>query len=297
MLFINLKPPVITARYRALLTSLLLMICMSEKTYADEFDAGVAAYENGLYEQAEALWLQVKAGPNFANAAFNLAVMYEAEQGKYASNERVVKWYRVAAQEGLAEAQFNYGGLFYEGIRVAKKLDEAIYWWSQAGNQGHAQAQYNLGVLLYEGKQIPQDLNNAYEWFILAVDGDYKPAEAYLLEVAAVLEQQTEAIKNSLSLDDWNAHEMWLFHQDPEDYTLELFSSTNFDEAFEFVTQAKIHDVARYYQIAAKVVVVAGVFSSDYEAREAISNLTDDVKALLPSPKLFSEVHEQIRNN
>lgn len=280
-----------------LVFSCLVVMSITKNAYADQFDAGVAAYESGLYDEAEALWLQVKSGPNFAQAAYNLAVMYEAEQGKHGSNSAIVQWYRVAAQEGLAEAQFNYGGLFYEGVRVSKKIEEAIFWWSQAGNQGHAQAQYNLGILLYEGKEIPQDLNRAYEWFVLAVDGDYDPAKKYLIEVADILKQQREAIKNSLTDAEWDADEIWIFHQDPEDFTLELFSSTSFDEAIEFVLQAQIQDVAHFYRSAAMVVVVAGVFNTEFEALEAISNLTDDVKMRLPKAALFSKVQEKIRNN
>lgn len=282
---------------RALLASLLVAMLMgTHKTaFADQFDAGVIAYQSGLYEQAETLWLQVKSGPNFAQSAYNLAILYESDLGAHATNDNVLRWYRVAAEEGLIEAQFNYGGLFYQGQRTTKKIEDAIYWWSQAANQGHHQAQHNLGVLLFEGTEIPRDLHNAYQWFALASAGGYVGSDVYLQKVTTELKQDRAELQKSLSKADWDTHEMWLFHQDPADYTLELFRGSDFKEAQKFVQSNDIEKVAHFYLFGSQVVVVAGIFNTELEAKQAMAQLTDAVKLQLPSPRSISTVQADLR--
>ena len=272
-------------------------LTLANQKLAEQFEAGVLAYQNGLYDQAEALWLQVTNGPDAAQAAYNLAVLYESGHGLKGGVNNMLYWYKAAAEKGLAEAQYNYAGLNYAGQHMPKKIEQAIYWWSQAGNQGHQQAQYNLGVLLFEGQEVPRDLANAAQWFALAVGGGYHPAKEYLNKTMAALNKQKTAIQQSLSEQQWQQHETWLFHQDPQDYTLELYRGIDFTDAATFVQQSNVQSVAQYYMQDAKVVVVAGVFSTEHEAGEALSQLTDEIKQQLPKPRKMASVQADLRNN
>jgi hypothetical protein len=286
-----------SARYKvcslAALLAVLIMIT-PEPAKADQFDAGVVAYQSGLYQQAETLWLQVKGGPNFAQSAYNLAVLYEAGLGVHATNTNVLRWYRVAAEEGLADAQFNYAGLFYQGQRTPKKIEDAIYWWSQAANQGHLQAQHNLGVLLFEGTEIPRDLNNAYQWFTLASDGGYAESSIYLERLLEELEADRAELEKSLSKADWDTHEMWLFHQDPADFTLELFRGSEFDEALSFVKANGIQTIAQFYLFGSQVIVVAGIFNTEFEAKDAMNKLSELAKTNA-RPRQLNAVQADLR--
>lgn len=282
---------------RGVALMILVMVMSATKSFAAQFDAGVTAYQNGLYEEAEKLWLQVTSGSNAAQAAFNLAIMYEQGHGAQRSNARIVALYKTAAERGMPEAQFNYGGLFYAGERVPRSVEDAIFWWSQAANLGHAEAQYNLGVLLFEGKEVDRNLRLASQWISFAAERGYAPAIPLKDEVVAQLKAHHAELRNQLAKQKWDAHEMWIFHQDPRDYTLELLRANSVQEAIDFIDDAQIIELAHPYLDNGQVVVVAGTFTREQDANKAISELTGELKQKLPKPVLFAEVQRVLRSN
>ena len=286
---------VVAARCTTLL--LILTIMTSSPSFAAQFSAGVTAYQNGLYEEAEQLWLQVTSGEDAAQAAYNLAVMYEQGYGSQRSNARIIALYKTASERGMPEAQFNYGGLFYAGERLPRSVEDAIYWWSQAANLGHAEAQYNLAVLLYEGKEVDQSLRLASQWMSFSAERGYAPAISLLPEIEAQLKAHHTELRQKLSDQQWDSHEMWIFHQDPRDLTLELLRSNSVKEALEFIDKAEIIEVAHPYLDNGQVVVIAGAFTREQDALKAISELTPELQRMQPKPIAFIDVQSVLRNN
>ncbi len=283
-------------RFSTRCITLLLLIMATTPTTA-QFEAGVTAYQNGLYEEAEKLWLQVQFGDEAAQAAYNLAVMYEQGYGSQRSNERIVALYKSAAERGSIDAQYNYGGLFYAGERLPKSIENAVYWWSQAANAGHAQAQYNMAVLLFEGREVDQSLQLASQWVSYSAASGYQPAIKLQTEISEQLATYHESLKRKLAKAKWDEHEMWIFHQDPQDLTLELIRTNTVQAALDFIEQANLLDLAHPFLDNGQVVVVAGSFTRERDALQAISELTPDLRARDPKAVPFASVQQLLRGN
>ena len=73
-------------------------------------------------------------------------------QGVPQDYEEAVKWYRLAAEQGYANAQYNLGLMYDNGEGVPQDYAEAVKWYRLAAEQGMLHAQYNLGVMYDNGK-------------------------------------------------------------------------------------------------------------------------------------------------
>ena len=78
------------------------------------------------------------------------------------------------AEQGYAEAQYNLGVMYDSGRGVRQDDDEAFKWFRQAAEQGNTGAQYNLGVMYANGRGVRQDLHLSKEWFGKACDGGFQ---------------------------------------------------------------------------------------------------------------------------
>ena len=103
----------------------------AQPALAQDFGAGLAAYEVGDYETALAE-------------------------------------FRPLAEQGDAQAQRNLGLMYYNGQGVAQDYGEAVRLFRLAAEQGIADSQLNLGLLYSWGQGVAQDMVRAYMWFDLA---------------------------------------------------------------------------------------------------------------------------------
>ena len=94
--------------YLIVLTFLFLF---SSVSFGDDFQDGVDAYERKDYKTAYKLWLPL-AEQGFAQAQFNLGVMYENGQGVHQDYKEAVRLYRLSAEQGHAKAQNNLGLMY-----------------------------------------------------------------------------------------------------------------------------------------------------------------------------------------
>ena len=78
---------------------------------------------------------ELPAEEQYAKAVKNYA------NGKY---EKAAKWYRKAADQGFAEAQFDLGLMYAYGLGVTQSYPKAAKWWRKAAEQGYAMAQRML---------------------------------------------------------------------------------------------------------------------------------------------------------
>ncbi len=115
---------------KPLFLSALLSVLLIGTASAD-FDAGLAAYENGDYAAALDEW-------------------------------------RPLADEGDLDARFYLGEMHLQGKGVTRDFKKAADWLGKAAKAGHPRAQGLLGGLYAVGLGVPQDFGMAYFWMIVA---------------------------------------------------------------------------------------------------------------------------------
>ena len=146
-----------------ILTLSLLLFGINTPAFAD-FNDGYDAYQRGDYKTA-VMWYRKSANQGFANAQYNLGVMYDTGQGVLKNDKQAVRWYRKSADQGFANAQFNLGVMYANGQGVLKNDKQAVMWYRKSANQGFANAQTNLGLMYEDGKGVLQDYKQAVMWY------------------------------------------------------------------------------------------------------------------------------------
>ena len=96
---------------------LAILLLTFSVSIADDFSAGVSAYNKGDYKTAFKLWKPLAEQGN-ASAQSNLGVMYANGYGLPQDYKQAVKWYRLAAEQGNARAQSNLGAMYEAGKGV-----------------------------------------------------------------------------------------------------------------------------------------------------------------------------------
>ncbi|MFZ4536958.1 tetratricopeptide repeat protein [Propionivibrio sp.] len=78
--------------------------------------------------------------------------------------EQAVALWKPLAEGGFADAQFNLGIVYLHGDGVVKNAEEAIKWFRLAAEQGDRQAQQQLGVMILHGVGIAANPEEGYRW-------------------------------------------------------------------------------------------------------------------------------------
>ncbi len=94
-------------------------------------------------------------------------------------------WFYRAAEQGYADAQFNLGLLYADGDGVPQDMVEAAELFMQAAEQGHVDAQNNLGAMYYTGEGVDRDEQKAIEWFEKAAAQGNEEAQANIDAIKA----------------------------------------------------------------------------------------------------------------
>jgi len=151
-----------------ILTSIWLLFWASPSiALVTEYQEAVDAYNREDYKAAYKLILPL-AKKGFAQAQYNLGVMYEKGKGVKKNLKKAKKWFQFAAEQGVVKAQYKLGLMYGKGKGVAKDYSKAIKWWNLAADQGNGKAQINLGWMYEMGKGVPKDAQKAANWYQLA---------------------------------------------------------------------------------------------------------------------------------
>ena len=126
---------------------------------AGRFDEAVAAFRQAIALQ-----------PDYPEAQFNLAQLYDRGRGAAADPSEAARLYRAAAEDGHLGAQVNLGRLYRDGRGVARDDSEAVRWYRRAADRGQPIAQFNLAQMYGSGDGVSQDDAAAYMWYSLAAD-------------------------------------------------------------------------------------------------------------------------------
>ena len=169
----------------ALVALVIALSALSAPVAAQEFDAGLDAYQRGDYAQALNEWRPL-AEQGDARAQHKLGYMYRFGQGVAQDFGAAVTWWRQAAGQGYAKTQNNLGAMYFFGQGVAQDFGEAAKWWRQAAEQGYAKAQASLGNMYAEGWGVAQDDGAAVKWLRMAAEQGDALAQASLGAMYAV---------------------------------------------------------------------------------------------------------------
>ncbi len=99
-----------------------------------------------------------------STSRFNLGFEYYQKE----DYEAALVWFKLAAEQGFANAQYNLGVMYDQGQGVAQDYKEAVRWYRKAAEQGHACSQFILGSMYDNGQGVPQDYVQAHMWYNLA---------------------------------------------------------------------------------------------------------------------------------
>jgi hypothetical protein len=109
----------------------ILLALLFNTAWAQSFQDGVDAYDEGDYEAA-------------------------------------LEIFQSFAEEGNDAARFYLGFMYNDGLGVAEDDAEAVLWYRAAAEQGVARAQTNLAVMYSRGEGVTQDYITAHMWFNIA---------------------------------------------------------------------------------------------------------------------------------
>jgi TPR repeat protein len=145
----------------------LLLVLMLGASWADDFSAGLAAYDRKDYVAALKTFRALSLEGN-SDAQYSLGLMLDTGRGVSQDHAEAIKWYRLAALQGHANAQFMLGLKYDIGRSVSQNYPEAEKWYRLAAAQGNSSAQYNLGGMYEDGLGVTQDYPEAEKWYRLA---------------------------------------------------------------------------------------------------------------------------------
>lgn len=157
----------------------------------------------GLYERA--------ARYDYAEAQYQVAVMYEEGRGVLKDEKKAASWYEKAAGKGHADAQYRFAeyefdkAVFWqeeskrkesgaegkseqeESVRRAEdfgkykqRLSSAVSWYNKAAEQNHRDAQYVMGRLYASGEGVGQNFTEAVRFYEMAAAQGHPKAQFYL---------------------------------------------------------------------------------------------------------------------
>ncbi|SFL08142.1 hypothetical protein SAMN05216302_103020 [Nitrosomonas aestuarii] len=103
--------------------------------------------------------------------------------------ELAAGWFYRSAEQGYADAQFNLGLMYANGEGVAQDMNQAVELFKKAAEQGHVDAQNNLGALYFMGEGVVRDEDKAIEWFEKAAAQGNEEAKVNLEAIRAAQSQ------------------------------------------------------------------------------------------------------------
>ena len=152
----------------------LALVVASSQVLAQDYEAGLAAYDAGDYEAALAEWRPLAEQGNAA-AQNNLGHVYDNGQGVPQDHAEAVKWYRLSAEQGYVIAQNNLGAKYDKGEGVLQDYATAHMWFNLAGSNGDADGGENRDKAA--AKMTPAAIEEAQRRARVCLESQYKDCD------------------------------------------------------------------------------------------------------------------------
>jgi TPR repeat protein len=124
------------------------------------------------------VWYLKAVEQGHVKAQFELASIYEDDDGIEDHIGQAVKWYLKAAEQGHVSAQSTLGYFYRNGIGVEQNVEQAVMWYQKAVDKDDDEARKLLGFMYAEGEGVKQDFYKAAYLQMLGnlqnSDGDQK---------------------------------------------------------------------------------------------------------------------------
>ena len=110
-----------------------LAILSPSSTTAQSLGEGMAAYDQGAYVEALAIWRPL-AEDGDPTAQSLIAMIYELGEGIARQPMLAAQWYERAARAGHPPSQYQLGRLYRDGVGVNQNDSQAFAWFSLAAD-------------------------------------------------------------------------------------------------------------------------------------------------------------------
>jgi len=168
-----------------------------------EFGKGVNAYRAGEFKTAYEIWLPLANGGN-AKAQNALGHLYRSGLGVETDLAISRQWYTKSAVAGDRVGLFSLGDIARSTAKTKGERAKALILIKKAANLNYAAAQYDMASTLQKGQDLPANDAEAYFWVSLALENNYKKAQA-LKELLAMSLSQAEIQAQSKRVQEWLA--------------------------------------------------------------------------------------------
>jgi uncharacterized protein len=156
------------------------------------FDAGVAAYDAGQFDQAYKIWAGVQ---NEDLAAMrNMAMMLRKGQGVAKNPQKARQIYEKAAKAGLVNAQADLADMLLHGEAGPPDPKRALPFLEAAAAANHPVAQYELAHFYETGDLVPKNIAIARSLYVRAASRGVEEARDRLAALPSMEPRQSAAI-------------------------------------------------------------------------------------------------------
>lgn len=177
------------------------------------------------------------------------------------------------------------------GAHNSGDFQKAASLWQRLANNGNVVAQYNLAQLYNDGSGVNVDKNLADYWLKMAARQGM--VQAYQrLNGKSVLPGQSPV---SVVLPQAGPQQ-WVASQNPNNYTLQLASSTNKQLIEQYYSLNDLKGKAGYYASMRQgeqwYALVYGSYPSVNDAKTAIADLPEDLRKWSPWVRNIRSIHK-----
>lgn len=142
---------------KALLVALLIML-----SACTESDDPKNLFDQGKYKEAAILWLPLaKMGDPVAQNY--IGITHYLGLGKDRNHKVAMQWFEKSAVSGYADAEYNLGVMYENGESVKKDYVTAYKWFYLAKENGNSHAKIRMQAMAEEHKLFPNQMKRAVE--------------------------------------------------------------------------------------------------------------------------------------
>ena len=132
------------------LVGVLSLAVFGAVSYADFFDDGVNAYNNGNKQKAVKLWEKACEGGHM-EGCFNSGILYSTGDGVKQNKQKAVEFYEKACDAGKIDGCYNVGNIYFKGDGVKRNLQKAKKFYKKACDAGDTEGCAENSILEMSG--------------------------------------------------------------------------------------------------------------------------------------------------
>ena len=168
--------------------------CASAQTHKQietTFGAGVAAYDEGHFDQAYALWTSID--DEDIAAMRNVGMLLRKGQGVKKNPAAAEKMFERAAEAGLVTAQADLADMLLKGEAGPPDSKRALPLLESAAAANHPIAQFELAQMYESGELVPPNIGEARRLYAAAASHGMKEAGERLAALGPVSQLPSDA--------------------------------------------------------------------------------------------------------